>query len=567
MATDFTNLLAFSKAKSGGQQLEGLTSDSTLSLVWDGISSSQMEDAAAWEKSNRESVVDPTIENKVYEGTWRSVSVITRYKGVTDRSTERDTDSKYDALTHVFAKDYHTTLLTGGVLDWTKARLVSERTLTAGVNVGQEDHPGFNDDSRMLNVAFPNCSPYSALAILNEVFSLGVVAFDPVIKGETYGTGYRRISVSNTIEEDGSCTISMVLADISEFSLEAVNFTGSPNENTTTWLFDVPRELAQPILDGNNGAGQSASVSYQDGTALCDIVLRSKNTSGVSAQAVSGKACSYISTSDYLWGTANDALLPIPGSLNANESYRRSIRSNGDGTYDITRTVRVTQERLAAVDGETVMNNEEHTVLQWQDLGMEPGTALRDIGTAEDGKVKRQSISVAEDCSRNVTTTEDTVVKISITDTWVSDNDTHSLTTVRNDTFANLQTAIAALDSAKINNVTFNYNQYNLVDYSIRTSPGSGGGSLPTKWGLTEDISETSIEKKYDKFGGQGYQWRTVTRIYDINHYTSPDDAWTAIKGGLQGSNVSHVHKYVWRAKKYKSMSVGSWETKDPVLP
>ena len=111
-AAECLNLRKAKLRKNAGM---GLTSDVSLTLVWENIPVREGELARAWAYSNRLTLTSPEIEYKTYTGTWRSIQL----------EVVPQTGSSV-SLEHTFAYGYITTIATDPST-WTEARLTEDR--------------------------------------------------------------------------------------------------------------------------------------------------------------------------------------------------------------------------------------------------------------------------------------------------------------------------------------------------------------------------------------------------------------------------------------------------------
>lgn len=333
---NYENLLSYSKAKVEVERSSGLTTDIRLALRWTNLPKGVLEEAAEWEKANRVTITDLDSEYKEYSGTWRTTELLAEH-------TQKDGG----VLTHRIAFGYITSLVTGGVLDWSEARLQDNKDLTAGTLATET---GGNTPERYLTVVWPNVSPSSVNTIKASIDTLAASGFNPVIKGETLSTGFHRLFCQSRIEEDGSASIVLYLAQ-PEFALEGFADWATEEQTIMTYFWNVPKELAQTVMDAEKSKGRSVTPAYNKETV--DIVSRIKSFNGILIawrDSIDNASTGY--STMYL-GVSDNSVYTIPSVSIPGHTYTRGIKSNKDGSFDIVVSDKVSNMETVIFSQET----------------------------------------------------------------------------------------------------------------------------------------------------------------------------------------------------------------------
>ena len=393
-ANIYTEILSLGRAKVLTDTLAGQTNDETVILRFENIPNNQLEAAADWLYSNRISIENFRSEYKTYDGTWRSVEI---------KATKINTQGGY--IDQTFAFGYIETLLSETALDWTEARTATRKSLVAGPDDNGYTSPATGDDTteEYLTVVWPNCSPYKAEAMLAEVNALGASSFDPVLRGETYSTGWHRINSGYEIADDGSATFTLYLAH-PEFSIDTYEGWLTEKQANITYHFNVPKELAQTIVDNYKAKGARASITYNDG--LCGIIIVKRTLTGSTLDAgTTADSCDSQSYARMYMSIEDPSIYTVPDP-EAGMTYKRRVSSNNDGTYDVNIESTYRQTRNYD-DRETSVSALSDTSIRRQ-FGVTDDSSIPDISLPAQGRVYRQNVSIQPDCSKNIeTTTED----------------------------------------------------------------------------------------------------------------------------------------------------------------
>lgn len=329
MAIDYAEKLNLGKAKLVGVEAEGQTNDATLTLYWDRIPKTELEAAANWEETNRNTLTSPTIEYKDFAGTWRSHTV-RHYMG-----------DAGGVIEHEFRYGYIESLDDDGSIDWSEARVggmqvypLENTTDVSGIADTQSDNNETHLFIKWENVArSAESSIVSFLANFNPVDNV-------VAEGTSYGSGWHPIAISSDESENdpSAITITLHLA-APQYTIEGFINSSTPTERTRTYLFGVPKNKAQGILNAWKAGdeGRSGTVSsYSNG--LVNLVLTSKSSSSENLTISDINInCDTKRTYRFAWGytkTEIGAWVDSHKAAAAGLTRTVSIQMREDGLYD-----------------------------------------------------------------------------------------------------------------------------------------------------------------------------------------------------------------------------------------
>ena len=434
-------------------------------------------------------VTDPQATQLEYTGVWRQVSV--------EKTTA---DNEYGAigLTGIVQ-----TLRFGFAqrLNWDEARIINPGTSLMPGNastvagIGLQDTTS-DDPEDYLMVQWVNLNPeYTRVMSLGtdaSTYLAGDTVVDPVIRGVTYTGTWNKILVSTgeSALGDGSGTITVLLAQ-PQYTLNGYRavinlFTGGSRTDEVHYLWNVPKQLAQGILDAYKalGSGRTGSASY-GANNLVNLVLgdTSTVTLGV-ADDVSGGACSFVETETFYWGVYD----PTGGVYNitGHDKYQSPGWTvtkgmslvKADGLFDITITAR--HHLLRNYDYKLTERAPLRETQLYQQFGVQAanGSDLMAVPASALGWLYRRDIAVQPDCSKNVQLTAAQSVAKSLYFAhpgrdgavwgWMYSNHRAWPTA-----------GLAALDGTRLNSVSPSINLDGTYDILIRTSPP------PSSWGST----------------------------------------------------------------------------------
>jgi len=340
-----TNGLSWPRAHLDYERSRGQTSDAELRVHWVNIPHGALETAVDWIKTNLPTVASPVVEHKTYAGTWRLVSAESVSKKVVDRGVERDITYDSDAVVAIFRYGWITALVDGGVVDYSEARLGNAKELPGNASsIAGIDDTTSDDPERYLYIEWPNCSCDHDVAIIQ---SFNNVTFtNPAVDGQTYSGTWHIVFATSERADDQSAIIKILLAR-PQYTLNAYEMYETTWERDKIYLWNVPKDIAQTILDDYKAAktSASASASYNTNDGLVDLTL---SAAGDVADNLTTDAiditCDTSVVYHFAWGYTKTQLNtflqahddPIPGVGNANEGMTRKIdiRQRSDGLFD-----------------------------------------------------------------------------------------------------------------------------------------------------------------------------------------------------------------------------------------
>lgn len=257
---DAEQILRWDRAKRGEGNQAPFDPDAEIVLTWD-IPYGSFEECRRWLYANRQVVTDTETQFDLMDGVWR-------IKEVKLRPTESTEDSSGGEMLVRYAKGFYTSI------DWNAARVVSfERSAgnTSSVNGVSTDSP-----KRFVTIRFPFCSNEHVVSMAS---SLGSASYsDVVVQGNPLTGEWRNIFAATKMEDDGTHSIYLQLAR-PKYILNAYSDLGGINNTDVAYLWDVPEDMAQPIIDGwkaANPLGASASADYSSDKKLVSIILRKR---------------------------------------------------------------------------------------------------------------------------------------------------------------------------------------------------------------------------------------------------------------------------------------------------
>ncbi len=312
-------------------------------------------------------VTNIVVGTKIFTGIWRQAFV---------RLLEIGTKPH---ILQVLREGYIESLMTDDIIpvfDWSEARL------------DMQDSLSLHGSIEYLRVQFPNVSPEAVRAIVDEIYALDVDGFEPVIRGEPYGTDFYRQFVVDKIEQDGSATIVLQVSK-SQVTKNAYTLIGTEDEEGVIHHWDVPESLVNTIMENHKWTdlptntvekvGASATISYGSQTGLFDIVLRSPTADSLVSieDVVTQSDCTFKTWTSYFWGLtqaqAVDVDRTIPDPVPATYSYTKTLQSMKAGKYMVIIKKRQSQAGTRDI---VVTLREGVTETHKFAWGQEPATAV-----------------------------------------------------------------------------------------------------------------------------------------------------------------------------------------------
>jgi len=390
LAIKFKEMLAENDAELFDQlpsTYASLVGDAELPRHWPELSPDDLPQAcdylnAVTSVKNKEPckyVDDPQAGREIFAGRWRQAFL------------RRITQGDVTKLVQILRKGYAETI------KWDEARI---RTRRKWQDQPTGDNP--SDEEKYLDVYWPNCS-ISKLEAMAASLSERTYT-DPVIEEETRTGEWRNIGVSVEKADDGSGVVTMHLA-ISHFRLDSYFDSLTHRSGNVVYLWGYGKDEAQSVIDAWKAKGRSATVSYRSATdGLVDIVLRERDYDSLTiSSSTSAWDCRYKEISDYYFGVEDPELYPLDTEPANGISYRRQLRDNGDGSWDIIIITTYVQYRDITYQVTEISGAAE--VQTRQQLGVTTETPEPMVSTA--GIIKAQRVSVRDDCSKDIVTEKD----------------------------------------------------------------------------------------------------------------------------------------------------------------
>jgi len=196
-------------------------------------------------------VVDPKVGNTVLKGRYRQAFV--RRIERLDRGT----------TTYWVAQ----TLRQGWALelDWEEARLSKGNDLP-----GNATGTGNETSDSPEKYIYAEFSGVSNSAVQSFMASLSTIYNTVIIETMEYGNNWHLVQAFHEKQDDGSSTITVKLAR-PQYTLEAFSNVGGSRETDDLYLWNVPKDLAQTIINANEAAGKTARPMYRG--ELVDIII------------------------------------------------------------------------------------------------------------------------------------------------------------------------------------------------------------------------------------------------------------------------------------------------------
>lgn len=320
---DFSKLLDWKKAQVVQGDASGLQPDETYVLQWT-VPFGAQEQAREWIYANRQGFQGPEIPFMQLEGFWRTVQV--RYQVIEPKVSNAGVN-----ILQTIAKGYYT------ALDWDAARILQGERAASNTSGAGVPNSGSAAIDATIQVRFPFIAPEAVAGVL----SVSSVPSPLVIRDNNLGT-LKRIVTSARLEEDGSYSVIATLAD-PQYTLASYTDFGGVNQQDVYYLWDVPKDFAQGIIDSwksENPVGSSASADYNDQQKLVNIVLR-RNAFVKPNLTLAGinVACDTTQNFHFAWGYEKadiDAFIQSHNGPTGTGSRQVQVQTRSDGLYDIT---------------------------------------------------------------------------------------------------------------------------------------------------------------------------------------------------------------------------------------
>ena len=274
-------------------------------------------------------VEDPTIEgvgtDGILNGKWRLArAAINMQKAL-------------PGLTIVLREGYATELM------WDEAFLASEDYL--------------QESEKYIEVIFPNIDPQATQKIVDAIpeYTDEDITIRKHVYPATAANPWEYLRVHPEPQDDGSNILRLFVAQPQYTEVLYDNY-GSPDQRTKTYVHNVPKRLAQGVVNTYNLVeGTSGSASYSTDQGTVDLIFYGRNTTQVTIRNVKTvDACAYEEYTDYWYGyTKAEAeafdLNTVYGAYKQGYEYSvDGLSYSGNGNYTIKSSQRQVKTKTHA---------------------------------------------------------------------------------------------------------------------------------------------------------------------------------------------------------------------------
>ena len=264
-------------------------------------------------------VDNPIIDGTEYPGKWRQAT-ISRVR----QPQQGDSFTYWIVLT--LRSGYATSA------SWDEARLTQyTRSESTTNNLGTNviaNTTGI-DPVEYAVVRFPNINPYKISEI---IASLNQEAYtNQTVYGETLSGAWYNVMVTGGKEDDGTGYVDLVLSR-QRYTVETYDFYGTIRQSSVYRIFNIPKTIAQDIIDAWKSDGRSSSIDYNPRTELCTVTLRDRDAvqdNLTTSWVYTG--CDQKFRENFAWGYTKTQL----------DTWIDTNFTNAPSTQPITRTLRI----------------------------------------------------------------------------------------------------------------------------------------------------------------------------------------------------------------------------------
>jgi hypothetical protein len=285
------DLLNFDQATVLPNDASGLSPDERIRFRWE-IHEGLLKEAEDWAYANRKSFSDEVARFKRLVGPYRSISI----------ETGKDREGSY--LIQEFAKGWVTSLVTESALDYTEARLVQKRDLPPSKVAGTPVAPDlWGNPEHYLLMRWEGIDPTAVDAIAASINALAEDTFEPVINGETIGTGFTRLYCRGfrewDDEDDRAGRIDLLVAK-PRWNLQLWAGYGTKAQTGRYELYNVPKYVAQELINSyNKQTGASCNAGDESDEGLINLSFNVPSTNDTAEVVITYRSCTRIVTSSY----------------------------------------------------------------------------------------------------------------------------------------------------------------------------------------------------------------------------------------------------------------------------
>lgn len=483
-------------------------------------------------------VVGPVVDDQTLEGTWRHLSC----RLVRTNSQGQETQNgKHFTLVQELAKGFLTSL------DYSEARLVMQHYTTGDGGTNADEGKWFTLEWRAFDPDLVDsvCEARVATATQTDVkyrrASIGVGEAATVDIDQT-GKTFKIYAIDPEIQQDGTVTVRVAIGD-TQYQLDGFSSWLGSRQSAETFYYRVPESLAQGIINAAQTRGADAiPTGYDNSLGLVNIRVSQLDMTGVSLSDVRiAENCDAVTDADFLWGTNDNTLLPIPGTVNAGETYQRSVEERGDGSYNIRLTKTTRQYRAEATN-----YTSEHgayvddVTTEWFGVTDQDLSAELD---EQSGKLVRVREQKRDDCSSDISRVVSTPTAHD-TSWFDAGNNKNGAIKVRIAIFQTEANAKIIADSVPPTGSWF-------TNASV-TGPDAQFGLYTVRVVATASQTSFSLSVPYKSYNftvsGKKRQWdrnddgTRITRLLDVTYHYAGDTREVDIKNYFDGiTNIEGV--------------------------
>ena len=317
MSYQHEEVLRWTRARLRSTRRSGLLPDGVVQLFWENVPLGGSETLREWVIDNRSVTTELHADGKPFEGTWRLVSV--------DIEKAGREDDRHEIIVCIYARQHQ------DAIPFSAARIIRAK----------DD----KQNSHWLVAQWTNLDR-SALPALKASLR-GLTVTSPQIDGKTWPGTHYTYMVEAEWAEDGSGVLKWT-AGLARWDVETYQRIGLPGGSEITEIFNVPKELAQSIVDAwkaSNPIGSSADVSFSEGADVpnsVDIRLSKR----IENQEVSFSllnypiSCNQDATQHLYWGITQQRVNQLVAQYATRAPGRRTNVSvsfrEQDGLFDLS---------------------------------------------------------------------------------------------------------------------------------------------------------------------------------------------------------------------------------------
>lgn len=553
-----TKLLANDKAQFVSFESRNRIWNNELTRFWP-VERDDLVDIAYQYLLTIDSVANPQVgPHETFTGTWRVVDV---------RKMTFDNEAQHQGVSgvvQVLRYGYAQTTAAASI-DWTEARIINYRgsegngTSVTGVNDTASDNP----DKFML-IEFVNLDPSTAPSLVASFADPAYALPSPnvTIRGRTFTSADYHVIAATLLESefpgDGSARIQLLIAQ-PQYTLDAYReyialWNGMQARGSVYYLWGVPKNLAQEIIDNFEGAGRSVTADYNRDASLVNLTLTDKlwhTLYGIyTGDLGAGGACSYTDTIQFVWGLYDPTNTDYdPSNFDdygtAGITYDRQItfdRETGTFNIMITRRQAITRRYSPYTSRYNAVAQES----TYKELSVTDGVYF-DFDNSEppQGLMYDQNINPNPDCSLDVTSQWTQSIERAWADSIKSQGVTHNFYWFLNQ--RSFPAVIDNVDETYNNTLSISMNPDKTYDVTVTSAPDATTITGYTNFYYTEaNIQSENVVSKSPSVSTDKTTTRKNRAVYTVHRVTYHASENNAYQNSIGGQGVSR-HGPVWR--------------------